>query len=124
MKASKPLLHHLALRSGDVPGLARFYGEMLGLEVVRDLLPRSLWLGLGAGAVLMIEARGAGEPSPSPSSMELVALRVVDDDKAEVRRRAVAAGCFDGETEFTVYLRDPEGRRIGVSTFDFDDPAG
>lgn len=124
MKPSKPPLHHLALRSADVAGLARFYVEMLGLEVVRDRLPRSLWLGLGAGAVLMIEARGTEEPSPPASSMDLVALRVDDDDKAEVRRRAVAAGCFDGETAFTVYLRDPEGRRIGVSTFDFDDPAG
>jgi catechol 2,3-dioxygenase-like lactoylglutathione lyase family enzyme len=111
-------LHHLALRSTDVRALADFYREVFAMTVVRDAMPRSLWLGLGGDSVLMIEAREPGEPAPAAGSMELVAFRVDEAAKALVRRKAVERGCFDGETEFTVYLRDPEGRRVAVSTFD------
>lgn len=114
-----PSLHHLALRTRDVAGLAEFYSHLLGLDVVRESLPRSTWLGLGDDAVLMIEAREDGEPAPSPGTMELFALRVDAGERAAVRQRAIEAGCFDGETAFTVYLRDPEGRRVAVSTYDF-----
>ena len=115
---ASPPLHHLALRSADLEKTAAFYRETLGLRVVRDNLPRSLWLGLGAGAVLMIEAREPGEPSIPAGSRELFAVRVENERKAQIRALAVAEGFFDGETEHTVYLRDPDGRRVGVSTAD------
>lgn len=115
----RPSLHHLALRTADVAALAGFYSRMLGLDVVRASPPRSIWLGLGGDAVLMIEMREPGEPAPSPGTMELFALRVDAGGRAVVRQRALDAGCYDGETAFTVYLRDPEGRRVAVSTYDF-----
>jgi len=111
-------LHHLAMRSADVTALAAFYCEMFSMKVVRDALPRSRWLGLGGEAVLMIEAREAGEPAPAAASMELVAFRVDEAAKGVIRRTAVERGCYDGETDCTVYLRDPEGRRVAVSTYD------
>jgi len=111
-------LHHLAFRTPDVAALAAFYRELFGFEVVRDGLPRSLWLGLAGDAVLMIERREAGEASPGPASMELVAFGVDEALRTEIRERARARGCFDGETAFTVYLRDPDGRRVGVSSYD------
>lgn len=106
------------MRSTDVTALAAFYQDVLSMKVVRDTLPRSLWLGMGGSAVLMIEAREGGEPAPAVGSMELIAFRVDEAAKAAVRRKAVESGCFDGETDFTVYLRDPEGRRVAVSTYD------
>lgn len=112
-------VHHLAFRTADVAALAAFYRDVLGLEVVREALPRSLWLGLGGDAVLMIEAREAGEAAVPAGTMEMVALRVDDEERARVRERALALGIHDGETAFTVYLRDPDGRRVGVSTYDF-----
>lgn len=114
----KLTLHHLALRTADLAALAAFYRDLLGLEVVRDASPHSLWLGLGGDAVLMIEARADGEPGVPAGSMELVAFRVSVDRKDAVGRRARELGCFDGETAFTVYFRDPDGRRVGVSTYD------
>jgi catechol 2,3-dioxygenase-like lactoylglutathione lyase family enzyme len=113
-------LHHIAIRVADVDRMSEFYAAMLGIGIVRDQRPRSVWLGLGDGAVLMIEGRGAGEPAVPPGSLDLVAFRVSPTGKAAVREQARARGCFDGETEHTVYLRDPEGRRIGVSTFPLD----
>jgi len=117
-------LHHLAMRSTDVVALATFYRRMFGMAVVRDALPRSLWLGLGGDAVLMIEAREAGEPAPPPGSRELVALRVDAATRDQVRQRARDSACYDGETGFTVYLRDPEGRRLAVSTYEFTTAEG
>lgn len=110
-------LHHVAIRATNVDRALEFYASMLGLGIVRDQRPRSVWLGLSDGAVLMIETRGAGEPEVPVGSLELVAFRVTPAVKDAVRERAIGAGCFDGETEHTVYLRDPEGRRLGVSTF-------
>lgn len=116
-------IHHLALRTNDVDGLVRFYREMFAMAVVRDSAPRSVWLGIGEGAVLMIEARDPDEPSPACGSMDLFALRVDEEHKARVEALARDRGCFDGKTAFTVYLRDPDGRRVGVSTYDMDSPS-
>ena len=110
-------LHHLAFRTNDVEALASFYEDVFRFEIVRREPPRSIWLGLDGGAMLMIEQRTEKEPTVAPGSMELVAFRVDEATRAEIRARAVDHRCYDGETEFTVYLRDPDGRRVGVSTF-------
>ncbi len=120
----RPALHHLALRTPDVESLVRFYRGMLDLEVVRESLPRSAWLGLGADAVLMIEQRAPGEPAPPEGTMELFAVRMDADGVAAVKRRALDAGCYDGETESTVYLRDPDGRRVAASRYEFTTTPG
>jgi catechol-2,3-dioxygenase len=106
------------MRTADVAALAGFYRTLLDMVVRRDRAPDSIWLGLGGGAVLMIEKRADGEATVAAGSMELVAFAVDTATKTAIRERAVAAGCFDGETAATVYLRDPDGRRIGVSTYD------
>jgi glyoxylase I family protein len=113
-------LHHLAFRTSDVAALVSFYREMLGLEVVRESLPRSVWLALGHGAVLMIERRDDDETPVATGSNELIAFAAADDVREAVRQNALASDCYDGETELTVYLRDPDGRRIGVSSYRFD----
>ena len=109
-------VHHVALRAHDVDATASFYKAVLGLAEVRAARPGSIWLGLADDAVLMVEARVPGEPAVPDGSMELLAFRVGEDEKRAVRDTARARGCFDGETAHTVYLRDPDGRRIGVST--------
>jgi catechol 2,3-dioxygenase-like lactoylglutathione lyase family enzyme len=112
-----PRLHHLALRAKDVVATVRFYADVLGLREVRSDLPRSVWLGLGAGAVLMVEAREKPEPAVPAGSLELFALRVSEQRRAAIRELARTSNCLDGETAHTVYLRDPDGRRVGVSTY-------
>jgi glyoxylase I family protein len=111
-------VHHIAFRTDDVEGLVAFYRDMFGLAECRDARPRAVWLALGPAAVLMVERREPAEPALPAASMELVALRAGDArERDAIRRRAEEAGCFDGATEHTVYLRDPDGRRVGVSTF-------
>jgi len=110
-------LHHVAVRAADVDTTVTFYRDVLTLPVVRDERPRSVWLELCDGSLIMVEAREDGEPPIAPGSKELMALRVSEERKAAIRELAIARSIFDGETAHTVYLRDPDGRRIGVSTY-------
>jgi catechol 2,3-dioxygenase-like lactoylglutathione lyase family enzyme len=110
-------IHHLALRTRDVEGLVRFYREWFGLEVVRDQSPRAQWLGLGEGAVLMIEAAEPGEPAIAAGSRELIAFHTDSQALADLRARLVAEGRLEAETAYTVYFRDPDGRRVGASCY-------
>lgn len=105
-------VHHLAFRTRDLARLERFYVGRLGLRVGKRS-ERSIWLRLGAG-VLMLELAEPGEPTVPADSFELVAFAVDPP-----RRRALedALGeTIEARTEHTIYFRDPDGRRIAVST--------
>jgi len=116
-----PTLHHLALRVADPERAAAFYGGLLGLaELRRDRGPegpRAIWLRAG-DTVLMLERhlRGAGE---SAGSGHLLALTA--DDLAACEARLAAAGvAVEDRTPHTLYFRDPDGHRVGLSTFPFE----
>jgi len=110
-------IHHVALRTPDVAQLERFYAGVLGLRVVRrDDARGSVWLALGlpadaGGAVLMLERAEIEEPPVPAGSRELVAFAV--DDLAPWRARV----SVEAETAHTLYFRDPDGRRVAVSTY-------
>lgn len=122
-------LHHLALRVADPVRSARFYGEALGLDVVaehvgEDGAVRSVWLALG-DAVLMLERdiklHGPSDlmelPGPTGSGHVLV-VAVAELAAAEARIRAAGAEVAD-RTAYTLYFRDPDGHRVGVSVYGF-----
>lgn len=110
-------LHHVALRTNDLERLEVYYRSILELPVVRRQAGRSVWLGLGS-AVLMIETEGEGEPPIPAGSLELLALRVDAQDMERTRARLEEAGVTpEAATEHTLYFRDPDGRRVAVSTY-------
>lgn len=110
-------LHHLALRAADLPALARFYVDVLGLPVVRRMEARSIWLDAG-GCIVMLEQREEGEPAPDAGSKELVAFAIDKGARASILERLTRAGVtVEASTEFTLYVRDPEGRRVGLSSY-------
>lgn len=110
-------LHHLALRTGDPTALARWYVDVFGLAVLREQPGYSVWLRVD-DAALMIERASPGEPSVPSGSMEFFALRVTAGERDAFVERCAAAGvAVEHRTEFTVYVRDPDGRRVGVSCF-------
>jgi catechol 2,3-dioxygenase-like lactoylglutathione lyase family enzyme len=106
------VIHHLALRTRHVDRLLAFYQQWFGLTIVRDMRPRSVWLGLGEG-VLMIELAGETEPAIAQGSLELVAFRVT----VEQRQALHSQLALEAETEHTLYFRDPDGRRLAVSSY-------
>jgi glyoxylase I family protein len=110
-------LHHIALRVRNVEAAAKFYGEILGLQEDRrfylaDKSLRSIWLKLSGNALLMLEA--AGEGSHGECGWYLVAFKI-SDRQATLKHLARHQVPVESETEFTLYIRDPEGNRIGLS---------
>jgi catechol 2,3-dioxygenase-like lactoylglutathione lyase family enzyme len=111
-------VHHVALRVRSPERAAEFYAGVLGLAEVKrfpaDDGVRSIWLRAG-DAVIMLERhlRGSGAPA---GSGHLLALEI--DALASWEERLAKAGVpIDDRSEFTLYVRDPDGHRIGLTVY-------
>ncbi|HET9315478.1 MAG TPA: VOC family protein [Vicinamibacteria bacterium] len=111
-------IHHLALRVSDCERAAGFYLGVLGLPELRRFDDagrlRSIWLRAGE-AVIMLEhgLRGLG---PDAGSGHVLALAV--DSLEEWESRLGAAGVpIDDRTAHTLFVRDPDGHRVGLTVF-------
>lgn len=110
-------VHHIALRCSDIQRAEGFWRGVFGLEVVRRDGDRAVWLDLD-GAVLMLERAAPAEPLPAAGSMDFLALAVTPEARADFERRCASHGVsIEHETAHTRYVRDPDGRRVGVSTY-------
>jgi glyoxylase I family protein len=116
--------HHLALQCADLGACERFYREVLGLEVVRRWPregggDRSVWLGLEGGFLALERADEPPPPSGFRSGrggLHLVALRIAPGERARWEARLAELQVpVVHRTRWTIYLRDPEGNRIGLS---------
>jgi len=113
----RPLgVHHVAIKVRDLAACEAFYTNQLGLALLARH-PHSVWLDLGGGAILMLE-QGEGGPDTAPladaaAGLHLLALRIARTDRDEWSRRLAVADT----TAYTLYVRDPEGNRIGLSHY-------
>lgn len=118
-------LHHVAVQCADLAACERFYCDALGLEVLRrwprpEGGDRSVWLATGAGSFLALE-RADRRPAETPwrdglPGLHLLALRIAPGERAAWEERLSARGVrVVHRTRFTIYLRDPEGNRVGLS---------
>jgi glyoxylase I family protein len=115
--------HHIAVKVADLARAESFYVSVLGLPVLRrwpssdGRQDRSVWLDLGNGAFLALERCEAGPTkSEDAPGIHLVALRIRRAERDAWARKLAQAGCpIYRETEFTLYLQDPEGNRVGLS---------
>jgi catechol 2,3-dioxygenase-like lactoylglutathione lyase family enzyme len=111
-------VHHVALRTRDVAKLEAFYAGVLGLPIVKTDDGRSTWLRAGA-VIVMLERAEPGEPEVPAGSMEMIAFSIAPEERADHTRRLEAAGFPpEAQTQFTLYVRDPDGRRVGLSHFE------
>jgi catechol 2,3-dioxygenase-like lactoylglutathione lyase family enzyme len=114
------VLHHIALRVRDLQAARAFYRDLLGLEERRRLdgggRRRGVWLDAG-GVVLMLERslRGRG---PRRGSAHVLVLGASSLPSWERRLRAANVK-VDDRTTHTLYFRDPDGHRVGLSDFRF-----
>ena len=122
--------HHLAIQVKDLPAAERFYADVLGLKLVKRWPwedgrsgDRSVWLSVGAGEeFLALEACDAERP-PTPfrdphGGLHLLALRILASERAPWEERLRALGIeVVHRTRWTLYVRDPEGNRVGLSHF-------
>ena len=77
---------------------------------------RSVWLRAG-DVVVMLERqlRGRGEESGSAHVLVVPTLDL-EDAEARLAARGIEV---DDRTASTIYLRDPDGHRVGLSTYRF-----
>jgi catechol 2,3-dioxygenase-like lactoylglutathione lyase family enzyme len=125
-------VHHVAIRVADVERSLAFYAGVLRLEVVarhpEGAGLRSAWLRMGAG-LLMLERdlAGAGATTGSghllafdvrATSLTAEAQEPLDEWTTRLARAGIT---LDGRTEHTLFCRDPDGHRVGLSTFPLAD---
>ena len=126
MTVSASGFHHVAIKARDVEGLATFYTDVVGLALMRtfrdDAGVRSLWLTCGP-AILMIErseigGRGDHDFAADPPGVHLVAFAVTARERQRLRAHLLKAGvALASETDHTLYVQDPEGNRLGFSSW-------
>ena len=117
-------LHHVALGAREVEEVAAFYRDLLGLREVRrndaaDGRLRSIWLDLG-GALLMVErtARPPRHVVGVGAGPFLVSLAVTEAELSDLEGVLAGAGFpVESRTAHTIYVRDPEGNRVGLSCY-------
>ncbi len=123
--------HHLAIQCADLERCERFYREVLGLEVLRrwplegEGKDRSVWLAVGAPEEPGFLALERGDPVPerrpwrdARPGLHVVALRIAKGERASWERRLAAAGVdVVHRTRWTIYFRDPEGNRVGLTHY-------
>jgi glyoxylase I family protein len=117
-------VHHVAIKVADLARAESFYVALLGLPVLRrwptpdGLGERSLWLDLGQGAFLALEQADGEAPAKAEGApgLHLLALAILRGERDAWEARLVQAGFpVYQRTAFTLYVRDPEGNRIGLS---------
>ena len=117
-------VHHVAVKVADLARAESFYVSVLGLPVLRrwptadGRAERSLWLDLGQGAFLALErADGVGVDKPEGATgIHLLALAITRLEREAWEARLEQAGFpVYQRTDYTLYVRDPEGNRVGLS---------
>jgi glyoxylase I family protein len=117
-------IHHVAIQVRDLAAMEAFYAGVLGLPVLRRWQgedgDRSIWFDLGGG-FLAVE-RVAGPPprhdgwNTEDAGIHLVALAIDRDQRDAWEAHLAAAGHeIAHRTDYTLYVRDPEGNRVGLS---------
>jgi catechol 2,3-dioxygenase-like lactoylglutathione lyase family enzyme len=108
-------IHHVAFRTRDLERLERFYVDVLELRLLERKGDRAVWLAIG-DAILMLERADEGEPTVPKGSMEFLAFDIAPHARVGYLARLGEAGvAIEAESDFTIYFRDPDGRRIGLS---------
>jgi catechol 2,3-dioxygenase-like lactoylglutathione lyase family enzyme len=120
--------HHIAVQVRDLVAAEAFYAGVLGLQVLKRWPletggDRSLWLDLGGGSFLALERASAAATPPSTQEFQdghagwhLVALRIsVGQRTAWEEHLARHDVSIVHRSRWTLYVRDPDGNRIGLS---------
>jgi glyoxylase I family protein len=127
-------VHHVAIQVRNLAAMEAFYGGVLGLPVLRRWQgedgERSIWFDLHDGGFLAIE-RVHGPPpahdgwNTEAAGIHLVALAIARVDRNAWEAHLTAAGHeVVHHTDYTIYVRDPEGNRVGLSHWPDAEDAG
>ena len=120
-----PGLHHAAVVVSDLARAEAFYVGVLGLTVLTRHADdagrqRSIWLDLGGGAFLAVERSGVKGPARDDRApgWHCLVLGIAPGDRAGWYERFLQEGVtVVRESEYTLYVRDPDGNILGLSHY-------
>ena len=122
-------IDHLVLRTADVPGMVRFYRDVLGCRVERSLPPDTGLTQVRAGDALIdlvavdseLGRAGGGPPGEDGNNLDHFCLELKDIGQSELRDWLVShdVECGEFETRYgaagfgpSIYIQDPDGNTI------------
>jgi glyoxylase I family protein len=117
-------LDHVVLRVASLERAARFYGEVLGCPVERELeTPRLVQMRAGTSMIDLVPCAPGETPSMSIGgrNMEHYALRVAEMDVAAITAHLAKHGVDAGEVRrrygaegygSSLYITDPDGNTV------------
>lgn len=115
-------LDHVVLRVKDLPGMTRFYRDVLGCVVERELKePVLVQLRAGQSLIDLTPARADWAPDDGGRNMDHMCLRVEPFDQAALVAHLIRYGIVPGEARTrygadgygpSIYISDPEGNVI------------
>lgn len=122
-------IDHLVLRSDNVAELVRFYREVLGCEVERELSPKTGLTQLRAGDALIdivavdseLGRAGGGPPGRDGNNLDHFCLELENVSEGELREWLQSHGlnCGPFQTRYgaggfgqSIYISDPDGNTI------------
>ena len=113
-------LHHVAVQVRDLERARAFYADVLGLKETRRQA-HSIWLDAD-GVVVMLELCSGDVADDAWKSdrpgLHLLALSMAASERATWISKLEGAGhAIEAETDYTIYMRDPDGTRIGLSSY-------
>ena len=116
-------LDHVGLTVADVPRSVRWYQEVLGLRRAHEEAWGDFPAVLEAnGTGVALFPRDAEDPAPSPDPLRHVAFRTsrrgLDAAKAEPRARGVAFEERDYGVAWSIYMPDPDGYLVEITTYE------
>jgi catechol 2,3-dioxygenase-like lactoylglutathione lyase family enzyme len=125
-------MHHIAIQCRDLVGMVRFYERVLRLRVDRrwpadapdqPTGDRSVWLKLGTGVLALERCRAVPQPpdwQDESTGLHLLAVEISWQNRGVWLDHLEHCGIpVVFESTWTIYIRDPEGNRIGLSHFPF-----
>jgi len=122
-------LDHLVLRSAQVPAMVRFYCEVLGCRVERELPPATGLTQLRAGDALIdivaadseLGRAGGGPPTTTENNLDHFCLQLEAIGQDELRAWLSSHGIDSGDFQTrygadgfgpSIYIRDPDGNTV------------
>ena len=122
------LLHHIdhvAISVSDLDGSTRWYQDVLGLERKHaDVWDEPRMLCVGETCVALFRAADRPKPPPGPDtlSMRHFAFRTdrrgFESAQVALQQRGIEYEFADHEICHSIYLRDPDGHRIEITTYE------
>lgn len=121
-------IDHVVLRVRDIKRLLRFYIDVVGCSVEREIESIGLYqLRAGSSLIDLVDAdgelgrKGGEPPSPSGGNMDHLCVRIDPWDAASIQNYLKSKGAEPGDVEQrngaegvgpSIYFNDPEGNTI------------